>query len=105
MLTLTLVRCQIPLAGTNTAALPSTCQLPLIAGCSVGIGLFALSGSENTTRMSAPPLALVSPLAGVVETRRSGPFSIGAAFGAVFPGLVLPDAVGDVLLVLCANPK
>ena len=104
MLTVTLVRCQIPAVGTNTAASPSTCQLPLTAGCSVGMGLFASSGSENTTRMSPPPFTSVSPLAGVVETRCSGPFATVGDFGAVFVDLVPPDALGEVL-ALCANPK
>ena len=59
--------------------LPWRCQLPPIAGLSVGIGEFGLSGSENTTLMSAAPLTPVVPSSGVTDTTCSGPLAAGLA--------------------------
>jgi len=77
-------------------------QLPSILGCSVGIGLFASSGSGgDSTRMSAPPLTSVSRRRG---SRDEALWALldWLAYGAVFVTWCARGA-GEVLLLLWAT--
>ena len=74
---MTFVLGEKPRAGTKTAVLPWRCQVPPIAGLSVGIGDAGLSGSEKTTLISAAPLTPVVPSSGVTDTTCSGPLAAG----------------------------
>ncbi len=68
MVSFTLLFWRYPTAGVKTAVSPSTCQLPVICGESVGIGVLAASGAENCTRIGAAPLTPLAPAAGVTDS-------------------------------------
>ena len=64
----TLLFWKYPTAGVKTAVSPSTCQLPVICGERVGIGVLAASGAENCTRIGAAPSTPFAPAAGVTDS-------------------------------------
>ncbi len=74
---MTFVRGKKPRVGTNTALVPWRCQVPSIAGVSVGISEVALSGSLKSTRIPAAPLTPFVPSAGVIESTCSGALAAG----------------------------
>ena len=86
--TVTCVLCGNPVCGVKTTALPVRCQDPAIAGDSTGSGAVAGSGWLYVTVMFAAPLTSLPPVAGVMETRRSGWTAAAAcALAAVVPDL------------------